>query len=1515
MRSVLRSLCGGGSVLLLVAGLLTLPFLLPSAHAATLTASDDFNRADGALGSNWTAMSDGAMTISSQVVAGGNSGQSGDMRTAETYTSDQYSQVQVTSTQLTGGQWIGPVVRSQSNSNLYVGIYFWNGGSPQLRLYKRTSGSWIQLGSSYSIGQLAAGETLRLTATGSTISFLLDGSPVITVTDTSLTGGAPGIMAYGTARADNWAGGNIGGGASYTIGGTVSGLSGTVVLQDNGGDNLSVTANGSFAFPTQLAGGAAYAVTVKTQPSGQTCTVGSGTGTVGSANITNVAVTCTTSPPVTYSVGGTVSGLSGTVVLQDNGGDNLSVTANGSFAFPTQLAGGAAYAVTVKTQPSGQTCTVGSGTGTVGSANITNVAVTCTTSPPVTYSVGGTVSGLSGTVVLQDNGGDNLSVTANGSFAFPTQLAGGAAYAVTVKTQPSGQTCTVGSGTGTVGSANITNVAVTCTTSGGSGTLTASDDFNRADGALGSNWTAMSDGAMTISSQVVAGGNSGQSGDTRTAETYTSDQYSQVQVTSTQLTGGQWIGPVVRSQSNSNLYVGIYFWNGGSPQLRLYKRTSGSWIQLGSSYSIGQLAAGETLRLTATGSTISFLLDGSPVITVTDTSLTGGAPGIMAYGTARADNWAGGNIGGGASYTIGGTVSGLSGTVVLQDNGGDNLSVTANGSFAFPTQLAGGAAYAVTVKTQPSGQTCTVGSGTGTVGSANITNVAVTCTTSPPVTYSVGGTVSGLSGTVVLQDNGGDDLSVTANGSFAFPTQLAGGAAYAVTVKTQPSGQTCTVGSGTGTVGSANITNVAVTCTTSGGSGTLTASDDFNRADGALGSNWTAMSDGAMTISSQVVAGGNSGQSGDTRTAETYTSDQYSQVQVTSTQLTGGQWIGPVVRSQSNSNLYVGIYFWNGGSPQLRLYKRTSGSWIQLGSSYSIGQLAAGETLRLTATGSTISFLLDGSPVITVTDTSLTGGAPGIMAYGTARADNWAGGNIGGGASYTIGGTVSGLSGTVVLQDNGGDNLSVTANGSFAFPTQLAGGAAYAVTVKTQPSGQTCTVGSGTGTVGSANITNVAVTCTTSPPVTYSVGGTVSGLSGTVVLQDNGGDNLSVTANGSFAFPTQLAGGAAYAVTVKTQPSGQTCTVGSGTGTVGSANITNVAVTCTTSPPVTYSVGGTVSGLSGTVVLQDNGGDNLSVTANGSFAFPTQLAGGAAYAVTVKTQPSGQTCTVGSGTGTVGSANITNVAVTCTASSGGGSGLQVQYLSTDASGVQTYQVTSPDNGPGPQNLRILQPSNPAPGVAHNFIYVLPIEPGDDGGLQVIQSLNLQNQYNLTVIEPSFSISPWYADNPLDANLQEDTFMAMDLQPWVKANLSTTGSEQHWLIGFSKSGIGAQTLILRHPDKFTLAASWDFPADMSAYDQYGTNSSASYGTDANFQANYRLTAAFLAAHAAPFKTNNRIWIGGYQLFQQDMADYDALLTAQGIRHTTETPTAMAHAWDSGWVPTALSALSAESANLN
>jgi len=257
------------------------------------------------------------------------------------------------------------------------------------------------------------------------------------------------------------------------------------------------------------------------------------------------------------------------------------------------------------------------------------------------------------------------------------------------------------------------------------------------------------------------------------------------------------------------------------------------------------------------------------------------------------------------------------------------------------------------------------------------------------------------------------------------------------------------------------------------------------------------------------------------------------------------------------------------------------------------------------------------------------------------------GGSAGGGSTppppttYTIGGTVSGLTGTgLVLQDNGGNNLSVSASGSFTFSTAVASGAAYSVTVLTQPTGQSCTVTSGSGTA-SANVSNVQVTCATT---TYTIGGTVSGLTGTgLVLQDNGGNNLAVSASGSFTFSTAVASGAAYSVTVLTQPTGQSCTVTSGSGTA-TANVSNVQVTCATT---TYTIGGTVSGLTGTgLVLQDNGGNNLSVSASGSFTFSTAVASGAAYSVTVLTQPTGQSCTVTSGSGTA-SANVTNVQVAC----------------------------------------------------------------------------------------------------------------------------------------------------------------------------------------------------------------------------------------------------------------------------
>ena len=165
---------------------------------------------------------------------------------------------------------------------------------------------------------------------------------------------------------------------TYTIGGAITGLIGSVTLQNNGADDLSLNADGSFMFNTALVDGSAYDVTVLTQPANQICSVANGSGTIVGANMTNVSVSCITP---TYTVGGAIIGLIGSVTLQNNGADDLNLNVDGSFMFNTVLVDGSAYNVIVLTQPAGQICSVSNGSGTIAGTNITNVSVTCATTP------------------------------------------------------------------------------------------------------------------------------------------------------------------------------------------------------------------------------------------------------------------------------------------------------------------------------------------------------------------------------------------------------------------------------------------------------------------------------------------------------------------------------------------------------------------------------------------------------------------------------------------------------------------------------------------------------------------------------------------------------------------------------------------------------------------------------------------------------------------------------------------------------------------------------------------------------------------------------------------------------------------------------------------------------------------------------------------------------------------------------------------------------------------------------
>ena len=93
---------------------------------------------------------------------------------------------------------------------------------------------------------------------------------------------------------------------------------------------------------------------------------------------------------------------------------------------------------------------------------------------PATYTVGGNVIGLAaGATVPVLNATETLTITANGPFTLPTGLISGGSYALTVGTPTSAQMCTVRNGSGTVASANVTNVVIYCTYTATNATLDA----------------------------------------------------------------------------------------------------------------------------------------------------------------------------------------------------------------------------------------------------------------------------------------------------------------------------------------------------------------------------------------------------------------------------------------------------------------------------------------------------------------------------------------------------------------------------------------------------------------------------------------------------------------------------------------------------------------------------------------------------------------------------------------------------------------------------------------------------------------------------------------------------------------------------------------------------------------------------------------------------------------------------------------------------------------------------------
>ncbi len=230
-------------------------------------------------------------------------------------------------------------------------------------------------------------------------------------------------------------------------------------------------------------------------------------------------------------------------------------------------------------------------------------------------------------------------------------------------------------------------------------------------------------------------------------------------------------------------------------------------------------------------------------------------------------------------------------------------------------------------------------------------------------------------------------------------------------------------------------------------------------------------------------------------------------------------------------------------------------------------------------------------------------------------------------------------------------------------------------------------------------------------------------------------------------------------------------------------------------------------------------------------------------------------------------------------------------------GVRVHRVMS-EYQAGPTEIRILLPDRMEKGKRYPVVYVLPVEAGNGkqygNGLAEVRKLDLHNKFGVIFVEATFSHLPWYADHPADAKIRQETYFIKVVLPFIEKHYPVT--MVRWLLGFSKSGWGAFSLLLRHPDIFSKAVAWDAPLMMAMPNRYGM--AEIFGTQKNFE-KYQVSK-LLESRAKDLKKEPRLMILGHANFREHHQEAHAVMKKHGIAHEYRDEKKSPHTWHSGWV---------------
>lgn len=255
-----------------------------------------------------------------------------------------------------------------------------------------------------------------------------------------------------------------------------------------------------------------------------------------------------------------------------------------------------------------------------------------------------------------------------------------------------------------------------------------------------------------------------------------------------------------------------------------------------------------------------------------------------------------------------------------------------------------------------------------------------------------------------------------------------------------------------------------------------------------------------------------------------------------------------------------------------------------------------------------------------------------------------------------------------------------------------------------------------------------------------------------------------------------------------------------------------------------------------------------------------------------------------------------------------------EAVAGDAAPYVTHVVPS-EYHKGDAEIRVVVPTGYDAKKAYRTLYVLPVEArfsssfGDP--LAILRKMDFPTSKGFVCVMVGYATPPWFGDHPTEKTQMQGRHLIERVIPFVEKTYAVSPKPEHrFLLGFSKSGWGAASLLMRYPQHLGFAGTWDAPWCMTGL-IWGLKEN--FGTQEVMDANRpdllapKVVANFTGStgSARLVVTGEKAWglmqpLAGGDKSRTHTVAFHGILEKFKFPHAYRNDLAFGHRWDEGWM---------------